>query len=342
MNAKTTFALATALAATLPRAAAAESHFVLFDNMLNAPALYYPLRDGWSGMGWIKWIVPAKTNPYLQSTILMNPSEHRIVQEAGAFNQGSFVLEQVGNIYSDANAMTAHLAKQINSSIVVKGLANFTPKYGRFGDSIPPHARRAVELALSAIRTATFKKAFTVECHFDCDYCGMRCEAVYESTCVFSAVQVRPTLPTIATVLEFDRFLTVAPPGDIAETKRVGGRMLAGAFVNRNWKYAAERMAQAILRGQLIGMNEGQDLMRQAQAENERVMANVRRQQSEMIREVKTVDNPLTPGEQIERPIHFDHSWINSTQDAMILSDTNLDPHEVRKLVGRGAWTPVD
>ena len=82
--------------------------------------------------------------------------------------------------------------------------------------------------------------------------------------------------------------------------------------------------------------------MRQAQAENERVMANVRRQQSEMIREVKTVDNPLTPGEQIERPIHFDHSWINSTQDAMMLSDTNLDPHEVRKLVGRGAWTPVD
>ena len=82
--------------------------------------------------------------------------------------------------------------------------------------------------------------------------------------------------------------------------------------------------------------------MRQAQAENERVMANVRRQQSEMIREVKTVDNPLMPGEKIERPIHFDHSWINSSQDTMIMSDSSLEPYEVKKLMGRGDWTPVD
>lgn len=63
---------------------------------------------------------------------------------------------------------------------------------------------------------------------------------------------------------------------------------------------------------------------------------------SEVIREVKTVDNPLSPGDKIERPIYFDHSLINSRQDALILSDRNLDPHEVEKLVGQGFWTAVD
>ena len=81
---------------------------------------------------------------------------------------------------------------------------------------------------------------------------------------------------------------------------------------------------------------------REAQAENERVMTEVRRKWHEMIKEVKTVDNPLAPGEKIERPMYFDHSLINSAQNTMVLSDSSLDPHEVEKLVGQGFWTAVD
>ena len=66
-------------------------------------------------------------------------------------------------------------------------------------------------------------------------------------------------------------------------------------------------MMQAMLKGQAIGMNEGLDLMRQSQLENEKTMDAVRRKWSEVIREVKTVDNPLTPVDTIERTIYFNH-----------------------------------
>ena len=332
--------LAAALAAA--QTAAAKSHFVVFDHLLRVPALCYPLDSGWTGMGWIRWEVPAKTNPYLQSVILVNPSRRQIVQTAGQLNRGSFVLEQSGGIYSDANAMAAQMAREINSGIVVPGLKSFVPKYGRFSDAIPAKTRKAVDFLFAANRTSPVKKAFKVECFFDCEYNGEKCEALYEYVCAFSAVQVRPTLPTIASVIEFDRFLTVAPPGGIAAAKKAGGRQLAGAYVNRNWKFAAERTMQAIVKGKLIGMNEGMALMREAQAENERVMTEVRRKWHEMIKEVKTVDNPLAPGEKIERPMYFDHSLINSAQNTMVLSDSSLDPHEVEKLVGQGFWTAVD
>ena len=99
---------------------------------------------------------------------------------------------------------------------------------------------------------------------------------------------------------------------------------------------------QAIALGKMIGMNEGMDLMRQARAENERIMEDVRRRWSEAIREVKTVDNPLSPGDKIERPLYFDHSLINSRQDTMILSDRTIEPYEAEKLIGQGFWTAVD
>lgn len=333
--------LGAALAATTPAMAAA-SHFVIFDHLLGVPALCYPLPSGWTGMGWVKWEIPARSNPYLQSTILINPSERRIVQEAGLLGRGTFILEQTGGIYSDANAMAAQIAREINSGIVVPGLSNFRAKGGRFSDDIPAKTQQAVNYRLASIRSTTFKKAFKVECFFDCEYNGARCEALYEFVCAFSAVKVRPTLPTMASVMDFDRFLTVAPPGELAATKRAGGRLLAGAYVNKIWKVAADRMMLAILRGQMIGINEGMDLMRQSQAENQRIMDDVRRKWSEMIREVKTVDNPLSPGDKIERPLYFDHSLINSRQDTMILSDRNIEPHEAEKLIGQGFWTAVD
>jgi hypothetical protein len=293
-------------------------------------------------MGWIKWNVPARSNPYLQSTILMNPSERRIVQEAGMLSRGAFMLNQVGDIYSNPNSMAQHLAREINSGIVVPGLSNFRAKGGRFSDNIPPKTRKAVEFRFASDRVTTFKKSFKVECFFDCDYNGARCEALYEFVCAFSAVQVRANVPVMASAMDSDNFLTVAPPGELAATKKVGGRLLAGGYGNRLWRHAANRMMLEIPNGQAIGMNEGMDLMRQSQLENQRIMDDVRRRWSEVIREVKTVDNPLSPGDKIERPIYFDHSLINSRQETLIMSDRNLDPHEVEKLVGQGFWTAVD
>ena len=225
MKAKTIL-LSAALAAAMPTRAV-QSHFVIFDSLLRVPALCYPLPSGWTGMGWIKWNVPARSNPYLQSTILMNPSERRIVQEAGFFGRGAFLLSQAGDIYSNPNSMAQHLAQEINSGIVVPGLSSFRAKGGRFSDNIPPKTQKAVAYRFASDRATTFKKAFKVECFFDCDYNGARCEALYEFVCAFSAVLVRRNVPAMASVMEFDRFLTVAPPGQLAATKKAGGRLLA-------------------------------------------------------------------------------------------------------------------
>ena len=330
-----------ALAATTT-AMAANSYFVIFDNFLRVPAYCFPLPSGWTGIGLIKWEIPAKLNPNIENVILMNPAERRIVQSTSVVNKGSFILEQAGGIYSDANAMAAYLAQQINSSIVVPGLANFRPKYGRFSNDVPQKTKQIIDLAFSISRTAQIKRAFKVECFFDCEYNGAKCEALYEYVCAFSATQIRPNLPTIASVVEHNLFFTIAPPGELTATKKIGGRLLAGRFVNRFWKWAQDRMIAAIIKGKTIGMNEGMDLMRQSQAENQRILDDIRRRWSEVIREVKTVDNPLSPGDKIERPMYFDHSLINSRQDTLIMSDRNLDPHEVEKLVGQGFWTAVD
>ena len=330
-----------ALAATIP-ATAAQSHFIVFDNLLRVPAYCYPLPSGWTGIGCVKWEIPAKLNPCFQTTILMNPQERRIVQQTDLINKGSFMLEQSGGIYSDANAMAVHLARGINSGIVVPGLANFRAKGGRFTDDIPAKTRQIIQFGFNNNRTAQFKKMFKVECFFDCDYNGARCEALYEFVCAFTAMQIRPNLPTVATVMEYNTFLTVAPPGELAATKKAGGRLLAGVFVNKIWKLASDRMMLAILKGKMIGINEGMDLMRQSQAENQRIMEEIHRKWSEVIREVKTVDNPLSPGDKIERPLYFDHSLINSRQDTMILSDRTIEPYEAEKLIGQGFWTAVD
>ena len=81
-----------ALAATIS-ATAAQNHFVVFDNFLRVPAYCYPLPAGWTGMGLIKWEIPAKSNPYLETVVLANPGEHRIVQQSSFFNKGTFILD---------------------------------------------------------------------------------------------------------------------------------------------------------------------------------------------------------------------------------------------------------
>ena len=96
-----TILLCAALAAAA-QTTAAKSHFVIFDNFLRVPAYCFPLPSGWTGMGLIIWEIPAKLNPNIEIAILMNPAERRIVQSTSVVNKGSFMLEQTGNIYSDA------------------------------------------------------------------------------------------------------------------------------------------------------------------------------------------------------------------------------------------------
>ena len=60
MKAKTVL-LGAMLAATIPTMAV-QNHFVIFDNLLRVPALCYPLPAGWTGMGWVRWNVPARSN----------------------------------------------------------------------------------------------------------------------------------------------------------------------------------------------------------------------------------------------------------------------------------------
>ena len=50
----------------------------------------------------------------------------------------------------------------------------------------------------------------------------------------------------------------------------------------------------------------------------------------------------FSPGEKFERPAFFDHSWLNASQDALLLSDRNLEPNTIRGLIEMGDWRPVD
>ena len=68
----------------------------------------------------------------------------------------------------------------------------------------------------------------------------------------------------------------------------------------------------------------------------------VRKWRSEGIRDVVTVDNPFEPGQKVERSAFFKNSWINSRQDAMILSDSSLEPNTIRGLMEQGEWLPAN
>ena len=70
--------------------------------------------------------------------------------------------------------------------------------------------------------------------------------------------------------------------------------------------------------------------------------AYIREERSKQIREVRTVDNPFEPGTKIERPAFFKNSWINSRQDAILLSDSSLEPNIVRGLMEQGEWLPAN
>ena len=317
--------------------------YVLCDPLLRSPAAIYRLEPGWEAMGWIKWDAAARKNQYSSSIIFCNPTEHKVVQELAPFSEEQQLLNRSGAEWRDPNVMAQKLASSINSGLIVPGLANFVARGGRFTDNVPPKTRQLAEIGASTMKAPGLShRVFKVECFFDCTYGGAPCEAKYEFVSLYYITQPMPKLPAIGWSYDYDVRLTVAPPGKLAEAARAGGRMIAGAFVNQAWKVARERMMLAIATGKMIGANEGWEIMKQSQQEFQRTQEKINIQRSEMIREVKTVDNPFVPGEKFERPAFFDHSWLNASQDTLLLSDRNLEPNTIRGLIEMGDWRPVD
>ena len=321
----------------------AKRMYVLCDPLLRAPSTIYRLEPGWDAMGWIKWNAAARKNQYLASIIFFNPGEHKIVQEQAPFCEEQQLLNRSGAEWRDPNVMAQKLANTINSGLVVPGLANFVARGGQFTDDVPAKTRQRAERNAGIMKAPGLShRVFKVECFFSCTYDGVPCEAKYEFVSLYFISQPMPKLPAIGWSQNYDVRLIVAPPGKLAETALVGGQMIAGAFVNQAWKVASERMMLAIATGKMIGANEGYELMKQSQHEFQRTQEKINRERSEMIREVKTVDNPFSPGEKFERPAFFDHSWLNASQDALLLSDRNLEPNTRRGLIEMGDWRPVD
>ena len=317
--------------------------YVLCDPLLRAPATIYRLEPGWDAMGCIRWNAAARKNQYTASIIFCNPAEHMVVQEQAPFSEEQQLLNMAGAEWQDPNLMAQKLANTINSGIVVPGLANFVARGGRFTDDVPPKTRQRAEIGASTMKApGVSHRVFKVECFFECTYGGVPCEAKYEFVSLYYITQPMPKLPAIGWSYDYDVRLTVAPPGKLAEAARAGGRMIAGAFVNHAWQVACDRMMLAIATGKMIGANEGYALMKQSQQEFQRTQEKINIARSEMIREVKTVDNPFSPGEKFERPAFFDHSWLNASQDALLLSDRNLEPNTMRGLIEMGDWRPVD
>ena len=317
--------------------------FVVCDPLLRAPAACYRLEPGWDAMGWIAWNAAARKNQYVSSVVLFNAAQHKIVQETSPISEEQQLLDTAGAEWRDANLMAQTIAARINPGIVVPGLENFVAKGGRFSDDVPAKRRAEIEKVASMMRAPGLThKVFKVECFFDCVYGGVPCDAKYEFVALYYVSHPMPKLPAIGWSIDYDTRLVVAPRGKLAEAASEGGKMIAGAFVNQTWKAAQERMMLAIATGKMIGANEGYELMKQSQAETQRTMDEIRRKRSEQIREVKTVDNPFSPGEKFERPAFFDHSWMNSSQDALLLSDKHLEPNTIRGLIEMGDWRPVD
>ena len=136
--------------------------------------------------------------------------------------------------------------------------------------------------------------------------------------------------------------LVIAPPGKMHEALREGGHMFASAFVNYAWAVRRDRTFNALVAGTIQGRNAGWELWRKSQAETSATLDRVRKMQSQVIREVKEVDNPFEPGQKVERPTRFNKSWINSRQDMMLLSDTSLEPNTIRGLMEQGEWLPAN
>ena len=321
---------------------AARRLFVLWDPGLQLPAVCYPLDAGWQGMGSIAWNMRGD-NKFLTMTILASPSKHMIVQTAGPMLMVSEVLTpQRLAEFQNPNVLAQNLATEINRSIVVPGLSDFVATGGHFTQDVPQFTRMLAASYNTGSGMANIS-AFGFEGAFSCMYGGTRCEAKYVTTYAVSISGVpNPRIPKICNWTRTGVVLVIAPPGKMHEALREGGHIFASAFVNYAWVVRRDRTFNALVAGTIQGRNAGWELWRKSQAETSAMLDRVRKMQSQVIREVKEVDNPFEPGQKVERPARFNKAWINSRQDMMLLSDTSLEPNTIRGLMEQGEWLPAN
>ena len=338
-------ALAVAIGAMfgcLQASGAGESMFVLWDPGLQLPAVCYRLDDGWLGKGKILWNIRGD-NKYLTTTILSSPSRHMLVQSTGPMLKVSEVLTpQRLAEFQNPEVLARNLATDINKNIVEPGLSGFVATGGRFTREVPQFTRLLATAYSQGSRLSTVN-AFGFEGTFSCMYGGVRCEAKYVASYAVSISAVpNPRIPKICNWVRVSPVLVIAPPGRMSEAVRDGGRMFASAFVNYAWIQRRDGTLNALLQGTMQGRDAGWELWRKSQTETSATLDRVRKKRSEQIREVKTVDNPFEPGTKVERPVFFEKSWINSRQDAILLSDTSLEPNTIRGLMEQGEWLPAN
>ena len=323
-------------------ATAGQRTFVLWDPGLQLPAVCYRLDQSWQGKGRIVWNMRGD-NKFLTTTILSSPERHMLVQTTGPMLKVSEVLTpQRLAEFQNADVLARNLAADINQNIVEPGLSDFVATGGRFTQDVPQFTRLLAAAYAQGSRLSTVN-AFGFEGSFSCMYCGVRCEAKYVASYAVSISAVpNPRIPKICNWVRVSPILAIAPPGRMSEALRDGGRMFASAFVNYVWLQKRDGTLSALVRGTLEGRDAGWEVWRQSQAEASATLDRVRKSRSEQIREVKTVDNPFEPGAKVERPAFFEKSWINSRQDAMLLSDTSLEPNTIRGLMEQGEWLPAN
>ena len=332
------FAAAAALAAAAGGDGDKSKRFVLCDPLLNAPAVCYVLEPGWTGMGWMHY-PSTNGNFFARSTILFNPEMRMILQDMSPVSSAQWATNGIPRIYQDANAAAQQAAERINSSIAVPGLEGFVAKGGRFSDNIPEKTRMLIQTVFNADRISQTKRAFKVECFFDCTYQGTPCEARYECTTALRVFKLSTsTAYLIGTTHDFDTKLLVAPKGQLPLAARTGGRLFACAFENVMWKAANERAITVLVTGKHMARERWREIMEEelSKADATRYYCMPRRPLPEA-----TVENPFAPGEKVVRATSFDYSWLDSSPDLMILSDRDADPKAMRELIKRSEWHPA-
>ena len=316
--------------------------FVLWDPGLQLPAMCYRLDAGWQGKGKIVWNMRGD-NKFLTTTILSSPVKHMLVQTSGPMLKISEVLTpQRLAEFQNPEVLARDMATEMNQGIVEPGLSGFVATGGRFTQDVPQFTRMLAASYNTGSGMANIS-AFGFEGTFTCVYGGVRCEAKYVASYAVSISAVpNPRIPKICNWVRVSPVLVIAPPGKMPEALRDGGRMFASAFVNYAWIQRRDGTLNALLQGTIQGRDAGWELWRKSQAETSAMLDRVRKNRSEQIREVKTVDNPFEPGTKVERPAFFEKSWINSRQDSMLLSDTSLEPNTIRGLMEQGEWLPAN
>ncbi|MBO4287384.1 MAG: hypothetical protein J5985_04365 [Kiritimatiellae bacterium] len=316
--------------------------FILWDPGLQLPAICYRLDPDWEGKGQIGWNMRSD-NKFMASTILSSPKRHLLLQTLGPMFMVSEVLTpQRMAEFQNPNVLAQNFAAEFNRTVIEPGLSNFVATGGRFSQEVPPLTQL---LAASYRQGATIStvSAFSFEGTFTCLYGGVQCEAKYTASFAVSISAVpNPRIPKICNFVRVSPVLAIAPPGKLSEAFRDGGRMFASAFINRHWLNRRDGMLNALVQGTIQGRNAGWRVWQQSQAETAETLDRIRKMRSEQIREVVTVDNPFEPGTTVERPAFFKNSWINSRQDAMLLSDSSLEPNTIRVLMEQGEWLPAN